>query len=103
MKRRLHGDKATFRKPYDAINHKYVLSTALEDAEAELRGVLIKRIARQISASINEIGGYRRVQVMICGAEHTLPAPFLRAAASAARPEVPPMSSTIPKPLPSST
>lgn len=42
---------------------------------ARPRESLIKAIAEQINKSINDISGYRRVQVMIRGAEHIPPAP----------------------------
>lgn len=67
--------KATARELYDAINHKYALSLALDDGSVELRESLIKAIAEQINKSVNDISGYRRVQVMIRGAEHIPPAP----------------------------
>lgn len=67
--------KATARELYDAINHKYALSLALDDGGVELREPLIKAIAEQINKSVNDISGYRRVQVMIRGAEHIPPAP----------------------------
>lgn len=67
--------KATARELYDAINHMYALSLALDDGSVELREPLIKAIAEQIIKNINDISGYRRVQVMIRGAEHIPPAP----------------------------
>ena len=67
--------KATARELYDAINHKYALSLTLGDGSVELRESLIKAIAEQINKSINDISGYRRVQVVIRGAEHIPPAP----------------------------
>lgn len=66
---------ATARELYEAINHKYALSLAMESEEPELRESQIKAVARQINRNINEIDGYRRVQVMIRGAEHVPPAP----------------------------
>ena len=67
--------KATARELYDAINHKYALSLALGDGSVELRESLIKAIAEQINKNINDISGYRRVRVIIRGAEHIPPAP----------------------------
>lgn len=67
--------KATARELSDAINHKYALSLALDDDSVELRESLIKAIAEQINKNINDISGYRRVQVMIRGAEHIPSAP----------------------------
>ncbi len=67
--------KATARELYEAINHKYALAAATEDLAEPLSEVLIKRIAAVISKNINEMDGYRRVQVFIRGAEHLPPAP----------------------------
>lgn len=67
--------KATARELYDAINHKYALNLALDDESAGLRESLIKDVAIQINKNINEVSGYRRVQVMIRGAEHMPPSP----------------------------
>lgn len=66
---------ATARELYDAINHKYALDLALSDKSPELHESLIKAIAVQIGKNINEISSYRRVQVIIRGAEHMPPAP----------------------------
>lgn len=67
--------RATAREFCEAVNHKYALSIAMEDRDPELRESLVKAVARQINRNINEIDGYRRVQVMIRGAEHMPPAP----------------------------
>lgn len=67
--------KATARELYDAINHKFALPLALDDGSVEPRESLIKAIAEQINKNTNDISGYRRVQVMIRGAEHIPPAP----------------------------
>ena len=56
---------ATARELYEAINHKYALSLALEDMQAPLSERLVKEIARAINKNINEIGGYRTVSVLI--------------------------------------
>ena len=48
---------ATARELYEAINHKYALSLALEDMQAPLSERLVKEIARAINKNINEIGG----------------------------------------------
>lgn len=66
---------ATARELYEAINHKYALSLALEDMQAPLSERLVKEIARAINKNINEIGGYRTVSVLIRGAEHIPPKP----------------------------
>lgn len=67
--------RATALEFYEAVNHKYALSIAMEDRDPELRESLVKAVARQINRNINEIDGYRRVQVMIRGAEHMPPVP----------------------------
>ena len=69
---------ATARELYEAINHKYALSLALEDMQAPLSERLVKEIARAINKNINEIGGYRTVSVLIRGAEHIPPKPMPR-------------------------
>ena len=56
---------ATARELYEAINHKYALSLALEDMQAPLSERLVKEIARAINKNINEIGGCRMVSVLI--------------------------------------
>lgn len=66
---------ATARELYEAINLKYALTTAMSDREPELREALIKQIAREINRNVNELDDYRKVQVMIRGAEHVPPAP----------------------------
>lgn len=65
----------TARELYEAINHKYALSKALESPDEELSEHLIKEIAIAINHNINEISGYRTVPVYIAGAEHIPPAP----------------------------
>lgn len=47
----------------------------MDDGSVEPRESLIKAIAEQINKNTNDISGYRRVQVMIRGAEHIPPAP----------------------------
>ena len=66
---------ATARELYEAINHKYALTHAMESDEPELREALVKDVGRLINKNISEIDGYRRVQVMIRGAEHVPPSP----------------------------
>ena len=66
---------ATAREFYEAINHKYALSRALENPEEELSERIIMDIARAINKNINETSGYRRVPVLIAAAEHIPPAP----------------------------
>lgn len=66
---------ATARELYEAINHKYALATATESIGEPLTERLVKTIARDVNRNINEVDGYRRVPVMIRGAEHLPPAP----------------------------
>lgn len=66
---------ATACELYEAINHKYALSRALENPDEELSERLIKDIAQAINRNINEVGGYRTVPVFIAAAEHIPPAP----------------------------
>lgn len=66
---------ATARELYEAINHKYALSKALENPSEELSERLIKDVAVVINRNINEISGYRTVPVFIAGAQHIPPAP----------------------------
>lgn len=63
------------REIYEAINLKYALSHMLEHCGEALSQDLIKQIGILINKNINEIDGYRRVPVMIRGAEHVPPAP----------------------------
>lgn len=63
------------REIYEAINLKYALSYMLEHCAAPLSQDLIKHIGILINKNINEIDGYRRVPVMIRGAEHVPPTP----------------------------
>ncbi len=65
--------KATARELYEAINHKYALATAM-DGGGQLTEALIKQIARDVNRNINELDGYRRIGVLIRGAEHLPPA-----------------------------
>lgn len=67
--------KATARELYEAINHKYALQLAMKSGESELSERLIKDVGIAINRNINEIDGYRTVQVVIRGAEHMPPAP----------------------------
>ena len=66
---------ATARELYEAINHKYALSLALEEIQVPLSERLVKRIAQAINKNINEIGGYRTISGLIRGAEHIPPKP----------------------------
>ena len=69
--------KAKPRELYEAINHKYALSYVLEHLDEELNEKLIKDIAKQINKNIDEIDGYRKVQVIINKAQYLPPAPEL--------------------------
>lgn len=66
---------ATAHELYEAINHKYALNVALENLDEPLTERLIKDVAIAINKNTNEIGGYRRVSVLIRGAEHIPPQP----------------------------
>ena len=66
---------ATARELYEAINLKFALTAAMDDPEPELRETLIKIIAREVNRNVSELDDYRRVQVMIQGAEHIPPSP----------------------------
>lgn len=69
--------RVTARELYEAINLKRALTSAMKDREPELRETLIERISTQIGRNISELDDYRRVQVMIRGAEHMPPPPAL--------------------------
>lgn len=66
---------ATARELYEAINHKYALGIAMGGRDQELRETLIKDIAAQVNRNISELDSYRRVRVIIRGAEHVPPPP----------------------------
>lgn len=66
---------ATPRELYDAINHKYALEAAMAEEGEGLSEATVKKVGGLVNGNINEISGYRRVQVMIRGAEHVPPAP----------------------------
>ena len=66
---------ATARELYEAINHKYALGVATGELSASLSERLIKDIAQGINRNISEVDDYRRVQVVIRGAEHMPPTP----------------------------
>lgn len=69
--------KATARELYEATNLKYALNEALNHLDEELSEALIIKIATLINRNIDEIDGYRTVQVFIQGAEHLPPAPAM--------------------------
>lgn len=66
---------ASPREIYEAINLKYALSYLLDNCDQPLSQEFMKHIGILINKNINEIDGYRRVQVAIRGAEHIPPAP----------------------------
>lgn len=66
---------ATARELYEAINHKYALDIALQDVRAPLSERLVEDVASTINKNINEIDGYRKVSVLVRGAEHIPPKP----------------------------
>jgi Fic family protein len=65
---------ATPREIYEAINHKYALNLVLENLQNTLDSSFIIRLAQTINKNINEISGFRYVNVFIRGAEHIPPA-----------------------------
>lgn len=65
----------TPREMYEAINHKYALSFAMDHIREPLNKNLICHIAELINKNIDEISGYRTRQVLIRGAEHIPPKP----------------------------
>lgn len=64
----------TPRELYEAINHKYALSYAMDHVEEPLSKNLICHLAELINKNIDEISGYRTGPVFIRGAEHIPPA-----------------------------
>ncbi len=58
-------------------NHKYALGYVIESAAAkqDLTEALIQKIGIMINKNIKEIDGYRKVAVIIKGAEYLPPAP----------------------------
>lgn len=64
---------ATARELYEAINHKYALSVASDATDDPLTERLVKAVAKAINLNISEVDGYRRVSVLIRGAEHLPP------------------------------
>lgn len=63
------------REFYEAVNHKYAIQLVLGHLDGELTEGLIKQIGIQMNKNIAEISGYRKIQVMIKGAQHMPPAP----------------------------
>ncbi|MDR0646420.1 MAG: Fic family protein [Elusimicrobiota bacterium] len=65
---------ATPREIYEAINHKYALNLVLDNLQNPLDIGFIIRLAQTINKNINEINGFRDVNVIIRGAQHIPPA-----------------------------
>lgn len=63
------------RELYEAINHKYALDYLFRHMEEPLSQEMIKQLGIIINKNISEIDGYRKVRVMIQGAEHIPPEP----------------------------
>lgn len=63
------------RELYEAINHKYALDYLFSNIEEPLSQELIKQLGIIINKNISEVDGYRKVRVMIQGAEHIPPGP----------------------------
>ncbi len=61
------------RELYEAINHKYALDYLLKNIDEPLTQDLIKQLGVIINKNISEVDGYRKVSVMIRGAEHIPP------------------------------
>lgn len=63
------------RELYEAINHKYAMDYLFRHIEEDLSQELIKQLGIIINKNISEVDGYRKVRVMIQGAEHIPPGP----------------------------
>lgn len=63
------------RELYEAINHKYALDYLFSHIEEPLSQDMIKQLGVIINKNISEVDGYRKVRVMIQGAEHIPPGP----------------------------
>lgn len=63
------------REIYEVINHKCALSYILSHSENQLDQQIIKDIGIMININISDIRGYRKVPVLIQGAEHLPPSP----------------------------
>lgn len=63
------------RELYEAINHKYALDFLFRNIEEPLSQEMIKQLGVIINKNISEVDGYRKVQVMIQGAQHVPPRP----------------------------
>ncbi|MDR1940967.1 MAG: Fic family protein [Endomicrobium sp.] len=61
------------REIYEAINHKYALNFILDNLQSKPDERFIVEIAKTINKNINEISGFRNVDVFIRGAQHLPP------------------------------
>lgn len=61
------------RELYEAINHKYAIDYLFHHIEEDLSQELIKQLGIIINKNISEVDGYRKVRVVIQGAEHIPP------------------------------
>lgn len=61
------------REIYEAINHKYALNFVLDNLQTKMSANFIIEIAKIINKNINEINGFRKVDVFIRGANHIPP------------------------------
>ncbi|AKL97889.1 Fic family protein [Endomicrobium proavitum] len=61
------------REIYEAINHKYALNFVIDNLQNEADERFIIEIAKIINKNINDISGFRNVDVFIRGAEHIPP------------------------------
>lgn len=71
-------DKRTPREIYEAINHKKAMEHVLEKIKSDYSDLtlgFIKELGIMINENISDINGFRRVQVIILGAEHIPPKP----------------------------
>lgn len=64
---------ANAREIYDAINLKYAFNIIFESLGFDISIDLIKNIGIQLNKNINEIDDFRKVKVIIRGAEHIPP------------------------------
>ncbi|MDR3244217.1 MAG: Fic family protein [Elusimicrobiota bacterium] len=64
---------ATPREIYEAINHKYALNYVSDNLQNTLDSRFIIEIAKIVNKNINEINGFRNVDVFIRGAQHIPP------------------------------
>jgi len=71
-------DKKSPREIYEAINHKKAIEYLLEKVKSDYSDLtlgFIKELGVIINENISDIDGFRKVQVIILGAEHIPPKP----------------------------